>query len=69
MWKTRKVKTHFTLKDHNPHRHPSYKINKGTCVCKEKYIDETNRNVATRWGEHENLKHNSEPANPTHSFV
>ena len=72
MWKTKKVKTLFTLKDQNPH--PLCKIYKVTCVCEEKYIGETNRNVATRWGEHENPKHNSEPAkhlqaNPTHSFV
>ena len=72
MWKTRKVKTLFTLKDRNPH--PSCKIYEGACGCGEKYIGETNRNVETRWGEHQNSKHNSEPAkhlqaNPDHSFI
>ena len=70
-WKTRKVKTLFTLKDKNPH--PSCKIYEGSCDCGENYIGETNRNVEVRWAEHQNPKHNSEPAkhlkrNPNHTF-
>ena len=42
--------------------------------CKVNYIGETVRNTQTRWSEHEDPTHNSEPArhlkdNPDHSFT
>ena len=71
IWKTKKVKNLFFLKDKNPH--VSLRIYEGVCSCGENSIGETNRNLETRWAEHENPKHNSEPAkhlklNPTHKF-
>ena len=71
-WKTTKVKSLFNNKDRNPH--PSSVIYEGVCTtCKSTYIGETKRNAETRWREHTNLKHNSEPAKhinafPTHQF-
>ena len=59
-WNTRKVKSLFKLKSQNPH--PSCKIYVGECLCGETYIGETARNVEVRWGEHNSLKGNSEPA-------
>ena len=70
-WKTKKVKNLFFIKDKNPHL--SLQIYEGVCSCGDNYIGETERNVVTRWEEHENPGHNSEPAkhlkaNPTHTF-
>ena len=69
---TRKVKTLFRIKDINPH--PSCKIYEGVCSCNETYIGETKRNVEVRWCEHNNPKHQSEPAkhikdNIEHQFI
>ena len=64
-WSTKKIRSLFRLKDKNPHP--------GTCSCSANYIDETKRNVETRWNEHENPKKESEPAKhlrdfPDHEF-
>ena len=72
VWNTRKVKTLFRIKDKNPH--PSCKIYEGVCSCNETYIGETKRNVEVRWCEHNNPKHQSEPAkhikdNIEHQFI
>lgn len=70
-WQTKKVRTLFRLKDHNPY--PACVIYEGKCVCGENYIGETERNAETRWAEHNNPKRCSEPAkhlnrNPGHKF-
>ena len=44
------------------HTYPSCKIYEGVCVCGERYIGETIRNVVTRWKEHEDVRKDSEPA-------
>ena len=60
VWKTRKIRTLFNLKDRNIY--PDSVIYKGTCKCGSTYIGETDRNVATRWKEHNDTRKNSEPA-------
>ena len=72
IWKTKKVKQLFNLKDKNPY--PSSVIYEGICTCGENYIGETIKNLKTRTLEHENPKNSSEPAkhiwqNPTHTFI
>ena len=59
-WKTRKIKTLFPIKDKN--LYPSCKIYHGVCECGEDHVGETVRNTKTRWSEHSNPDHNSEPA-------
>ena len=59
-WNTKKIRSLFKLKSKNPH--PSCKIYFGRCSCGETYIDETARDVESRWGEHNSLKGNSEPS-------
>ena len=50
-WITKKVKKLFQLESKSPH--PSCRIYKGTCTCKELYIDETRRKKEIKWEEHE----------------
>lgn len=71
-WSTKKVRQLFNVKDKNPY--PACKIYEGICTCGNNYVGETERNVETRWGEHENIDKNSEPAKhlrkfPNHQFV
>ena len=72
-WKTKKVRQLFSLKESNPH--PACKIYEGKCDhCNATYIGETLRNTETRWSEHEDAEHNSEPARhlkqyPQHRFT
>ena len=71
-WSTKKVRQLFNVKNKNPH--PACKIYEGICSCGDSYVGETVRNVETRWGEHENIDKNSEPAKhlrkfPSHQFV
>ena len=52
----------------------SFNCYKGVCSCGDVYVGETSRNTATRWGEHEDVKHDSEPAkhlykNSDHKFT
>ena len=72
IWKTKKVRSLFNLKDPNPY--PACKIYEGKCICGSTYIGETVRNVITRWSEHENPHKDSEPAKhlskyPDHFFT
>ena len=71
-WVMEKVKSLFQLKDINPY--PSCVIYKSVCSCGDDYVGETSRNTTTRWGEHEDIKHDSEPAkhlyeNSDHKFT
>ena len=60
-WKTRKLKTLFKIKDKN--LYPACKIYYGECEhYGDNYIGETVRNTVTLWSQHNNLNHNSEPA-------
>ena len=60
-WKTRKMKTLFKIKDKN--LYPACKIYYGECEhCRDNYIGEAVRNTVTRWSEHNNPDHKSEPA-------
>ena len=47
---TRKIRTLSHLKDKS--LHPACKIYERICICGEKYIRETKRNVDMRWMEH-----------------
>ena len=46
VWKTKKVRSFFPLKDKN--LHSSCKIYYGLCSCGEDYVGETKRNVTVR---------------------
>ena len=59
-WNTRKLSSLFRLKDKN--LYPACKIYYGRCQCGEDYVGETIRNTTTRWSEHNNPTHKSEPA-------
>ena len=66
------MKSLFQLKDRNPY--PSCVIYKSVCSCDDDSVGETSRNTTTRWGEHEDIKHDSEPAkhlyeNSDHKFT
>ena len=60
VWKTKKVRSFFPLKDKN--LHPSCKIYYGFCSCGENYIEETRRNVSARYHEHNKPSKKSKPA-------
>ena len=60
IWKTKKVKQLFSLKDKNPY--PACIIYEGQCTCGTKYIGETKRNAIVRWSEHNNPLKDSEPS-------
>ena len=60
-WETKKVRQLFSLKEVKSY--PACKIYEGTCnQCGVKYIGETERNVRTRWNEHQISTNKSEPA-------
>ena len=67
IWKTKKVKQLFRLKDKNPY--PACVIYEGTCSCGEGYVGETKRNAETRWSEHNNPDKDSEPARHLRSNI
>lgn len=56
---TKKVKRLFPLKDKNVY--PTCKIYHRLCSCKQNYIGELKRNLATRQGEHNYPTCDSEP--------
>ena len=60
VWKTKKVKSFFPLKDKN--LHPSCKIYYGLSSCGEDYVGETKRNVSVRYDEHNKPSNKSKPA-------
>ena len=73
IWKTRKIRSLFPLKDKINIKFVSDVIYGGLCLCKENYIGETDRNSSVRWKEHEDIKKTSEPAKhlkacQTHKF-
>lgn len=74
IWKTRKMSSLFKLKDKV--KIPSCVIYQGTVEEDEsiKYIGETKLISVVRWGQHEDINHDSNPArylksNPTRKFV
>ena len=67
LWKTKKVRQLFPLKDRNPY--PSCKIYEGKCVCGASYVGETKRNVHVRWNEHNHPLGKSEPARHLRSNI
>ena len=71
IWKTRKIRSLFTLKDKNIYQ--ASVIYCGKCSCGADYNGETVRNTVIRWNEHENLSKESEPSkhlrnNDNHTF-
>ena len=60
IWQTRKIRSLFSVKDKIIHT--SNVIYEGTCTCLKKYIGETDRNNSTRWNEHNDPNHKSDPA-------
>ena len=60
VWKTRKIRSLFPLKDRVVY--PSDIVYEGLCSCGEGYIGETDRNSISRYNEHENIKKVSEPS-------
>ena len=55
------MKMPFEIKDKN--LYPACKMYYGKCEhCGDNYIGETVRNTVTRWSEHNNTGHKSEPA-------
>ena len=60
LWQTRKIKSLFNHSDKNLYK--SNVVYRDECTCGETYIGETKRNFIVRKREHENRKHNSEPA-------
>ena len=59
-WKTKKVRSFFTLKDKNLHL--SCKIYNGLCSCGEDYVGETKRNISVHYDEHNKSSKKSKPA-------
>ena len=71
LWKTRKVRSLFVLKD--PVIHKANVIYKGTWSCREFYVGETKRNCEVRWWEHCSTKEEFEVGdhlllNPGHTL-
>lgn len=72
VWQTKQIRHLFRLKDKNIYS--SHVVYQGNCSCGETYVGETSRNTAIRIAEHENIRHNSEPAKhlkqyPSHCFT
>ena len=74
LWKSRKLRSLFQLKDKVDNKHCCNVFYEGTCSCGFNYIGITDRNADLRFDEHNNLKKNSEPAkhikqNEGHVFI
>ena len=74
VWKTRKIRSLFPLKDKISISHCSNVVYEGVCTCNENYIGVTERNSIVRFEEHNNATKTSEPAkhlslNNNHSFI
>ena len=59
VWRTKKGRSFFHLKDKN--LHPSCKIYFGLCSCGEDYVGEVQRNVSVRYDEHNKPSNKSKP--------
>ena len=57
-WKTRNIRSLFSLKDKNDYK--SCVIYKGDCSCGSHYIGEAKCNAEVRWNEHNNPTKSSE---------
>ena len=73
IWKTKKVRSLFSVKDRVNIKHCANVVYEGTCSCDADYIGITDRNAVFRFAEHNNPAKNSEPAkhlkqNPQHKF-
>ena len=62
LWKTRKLRSLFQLKDKVDSKHCCNVVYEGTCSCGTNYIGITDRNASLRFDEHNNPKKSSEPA-------
>ena len=60
VWKNKKFRSFFPLKDKN--LHPSCKIYYGLCSCGEDYVRKTKRNVSVRYDECNKPSIKSKPA-------
>ena len=60
VWKTKKVRSFFPLKDKN--LHPSCKIYYDLCSCGEDYVGKAKRNVSVCYDEHNKPSKKSKPA-------
>ena len=74
VWKTRKIRSLFPLKDKVNISHCSNVIYEGVCTCDNNYIGITDRNSSLRFEEHNNPNNKSEPAkhlksNDGHTFT
>ena len=72
MWKTKRIKSLFQIKDKVTHK--ANIIYEGVCTCNENYVGETKTNTDNRWGQHNSIKNKSNPAqhlktNRNHSFT
>ena len=62
LWKTRKLRSLFQLKDKVDSKHCCNVVYEGTCSCGNNYIGITDRNASLRFDDNNNPKKNSEPA-------
>ena len=66
-WNTKKLKSLFPLKGKDIYS--TCKVYHGLYSCKENYIGESKCNMETRWREHNNPTHDSEPEKPLNKNI
>ena len=71
VWNTRNIRLLFQIKD--DFKHYSCVVYEGNCLCGEKYVGKSVRNVVLRWGEHGDPNKQLEPTKhlkyfPDHHF-